>query len=185
MKISKRAQQGLRGTSALQTVQSLGTQIKGLLDKLTPMMQSLQGSIPEINNALQQIQQLEIQVGQLEQTSAKFKQQFKQQADGPEKLKRKISKKVTDKIQSGKSTGVDVEKLNKKQLDIGEKVEMEHTDNLEVAREIASDHLAEQLEEGKDKSEQDYYTQLKKVHEDKCKDSVPAFWRRNLDYWNR
>lgn len=55
----------------------------------------------------------------------------------------------------------------------------------EKSREIARDHLVEELKNGKEKEDQEYYTKLKKVHENKCSDSVPAFWRRNLDYGSR
>lgn len=46
----------------------------------------------------------------------------------------------------------------KKQLELGIKVEQEHTSNVRVAREIASDHLAERP---------DYYQRLKKVEQDR------------------
>lgn len=45
----------------------------------------------------------------------------------------------------------------KEQLNMGIKVEMEHTDDKDKAKEIAMDHLAE---------DSDYYTKLKKVHKD-------------------
>lgn len=68
-----------------------------------------------------------------------------------------------DKLEGGKADEVDIDKINKKQLEMGKKVEMEHTNDPELAKEIALDHLVEQLEEGKDKSEQDYYTLLKEI----------------------
>jgi len=95
-----------------------------------------------------------------------------------------ISKRAKDenKLKGGKGDKVPEAKVNKKQLDMGQKVEMEHTDDPEIAREIARDHLAEELEEGREKEDHKYYTNLKKIHEDKCSDGVPAFWRKNLDY---
>lgn len=48
----------------------------------------------------------------------------------------------------------------KKALEQGIKVEMEHTDNKEIAHEIAMDHLWE---------DPDYYTKLKKVEESTLK----------------
>ena len=45
----------------------------------------------------------------------------------------------------------------KKQLELGIKVEKEHTSSVRVAREIASDHLNERP---------DYYQRLKKVEQD-------------------
>ena len=89
-----------------------------------------------------------------------------------------------DKLEGGVGDDIPYEKMNKKQLEMGQKVEMEHTDNPEIAKEIAGDHLAEQLEGGKDKGKQDYYTKLEKFvdpHDDEA-DDKPAFWRRNLDY---
>jgi uncharacterized protein YoxC len=177
MRLSKRAQ-GLAATTPRETVQGLGTQVKDLLDKLTPMMQGLQQAVPQLNTAMQNIQQLEQQIASMEQAQAKVQEATQTQAqaqgaDGP------------DTIKGGKGDKTPERKLNKKQLDMGQKVEMEHTSAEDKAREIAKDHLAEQLEEGKDKGDQDYYTELKKVHEDKCRDGVPAFWRRNLDYGSR
>jgi len=89
-----------------------------------------------------------------------------------------------DKLKGGAGDDVEYDEMNKKQLEMGQKVEMEHTNDPEIAKEIAGDHLAEQLKGGKDKEEQDYYTELKKMdpHEDEVKDKKPAFWRRNLDY---
>jgi hypothetical protein len=77
--------------------------------------------------------------------------------------------KKGDKLKGGKGDDVPYSKMNKKQLEMGQKVEMEHTDDPEIAKEIAGDHLAEQLEEGKDKDKQDYYTLLEKIdpHEGK------------------
>jgi hypothetical protein len=77
--------------------------------------------------------------------------------------------------------------LNEKQLEMGVEVELEHTDNKDLAKEIAKDHLAEQLKGGKDKDEQDYYTKLKDIdpHHDADDGNVPAFWRNNLDYGTR
>lgn len=93
------------------------------------------------------------------------------------------SKKVPkDKLPGGEADNVPEEELNKKQLGMGEEVELEHTDDREIAREIARDHLSEELKDGKEKEDQEYYTKLKKVHDDSCKDVAPAFWRRNLDY---
>lgn len=103
--------------------------------------------------------------------------------------------KKEDVLSGGVGDDIPYDKLNKKQLERGIKVELEHTNSPEVAKEIAGDHLAEQLEEGKDKEKQDYYTKLEKFVEPyghdkeedaddefKCDTAVPAFWRRNLDY---
>ena len=50
---------------------------------------------------------------------------------------------------------VELEKL-KQELDKGVKVEMEHTEDVNVAKEIAMDHLAE---------DPNYYTKLKRIEE--------------------
>jgi len=47
-------------------------------------------------------------------------------------------------------------KVNKKQLEMGIKVEMEHTTNPKVAKQIAIDHLLEFCNKP-------YYTELKKM----------------------
>jgi len=47
-------------------------------------------------------------------------------------------------------------KINKKELEMGIKVEYEHTNNELIARRIALDHLTELY---------DYYTRLKKMEE--------------------
>jgi len=91
-------------------------------------------------------------------------------------------KGIEDMLPGGEADNVPEDKVNKKQLDMGQKVEMEHTDDPDIAREIARDHLSEELKDGKEKEDQEYYTNLKKIHEDKCSDVVPGFWRQNLDY---
>ena len=62
--------------------------------------------------------------------------------------------KISEKIPGGLSDGEHPEKYNKKQLEKGTKVEMEHTSDKEVAREIAMDHLEE---------DPSYYTKLEKM----------------------
>jgi len=69
-------------------------------------------------------------------------------------------------IKGGLSSGMSLEDLAKKhsvsiedlksQLEMGMKVEMEHTGDEDMAREIAMDHLAEDPE---------YYTKLKDIEE--------------------
>lgn len=59
----------------------------------------------------------------------------------------------------GKHQGLKDSAFDKKQLSMGKKVEKEHTDNKNLSKEIAKDHLAEMP---------DYYTRLKKM-EDKAK----------------
>ena len=56
-------------------------------------------------------------------------------------------------------SGKKLSDLDPKQLEMGQKVEMEHTDNPEIAKKIARDHVAEFG---------NYYTELKKA-EDKMK----------------
>ena len=59
-----------------------------------------------------------------------------------------------------KKFDVSIVKVNN-ELDKGTKIELEHTDNKEMAREIALDHLTEFP---------DYYTRLEKMEKDAKKD---------------
>ncbi|NIT79606.1 MAG: hypothetical protein GWN58_33150 [Anaerolineae bacterium] len=59
-----------------------------------------------------------------------------------------------DKLPGGLGDKKTDEDFSKEQLDMGQKVEMEHTTDPEVAREIARDHLTEDPE---------YYTKLKTI----------------------
>ena len=63
-------------------------------------------------------------------------------------------KKVSDKIKGGLADKRADKYFNPKQLNIGIKVEMEHTKNKKIAKEIAKDHLAEFP---------NYYTELLKM----------------------
>ena len=78
--------------------------------------------------------------------------------------------KIKDRLKGGEADNISEDKVNKKQLDMGQKVEMEHTDDPEIAREIARDHLSEELKEGKEKEDQTYYTDLRKMHKDSVYD---------------
>lgn len=65
-------------------------------------------------------------------------------------------------LKGGKADKIPISVFPKKKLEMGAKVEREHTDCPTVAREIARDHLTEDL---------DYYTKLKKME----KNAMPAF----------
>lgn len=71
-----------------------------------------------------------------------------------------------DKIKGGLADGIPDEAFTKKQLKEGTKVEMEHTNNPLIAKEIAKDHI---FETGKiDKKGQyksQYYKELKKLEQ--------------------
>jgi len=56
-----------------------------------------------------------------------------------------------ERIPGGKGDGLDASDVDEKQLRVGIAVEYEHTNNVNIAREIALDHLAEDPE---------YYTKL-------------------------
>lgn len=56
-----------------------------------------------------------------------------------------------DNLSGGIGDEIDFESLDQEQLDKGAKVEMEHTDDINLAREIAKDHLTE---------DKDYYKKL-------------------------
>jgi len=87
-------------------------------------------------------------------------------------------------IPGGLGADLKPDDVDQKQLEMGIKVELEHTGNKDMAQEIALDHLAEDPK---------YYTNLKKVHQDardnhlgprgkKQNPKLPDFWRRNFDY---
>lgn len=65
---------------------------------------------------------------------------------------RKLSAKAKEYIKGGMADGQPTSKFPKRQMKMGVKVEMEHTKNPKIAKEIAKDHLAEH---------KDYYTHLK------------------------
>ncbi len=48
-----------------------------------------------------------------------------------------------DFVKGGKGDKTKYENLDADELNVGIKVEMEHTDNIEIAKEIAKDHLTE------------------------------------------
>lgn len=56
-------------------------------------------------------------------------------------------------IKGGLGDDLEEKDVNKKQLEMGIEVEMEHTDDPEISKDIAFDHLAEHPD--------DYYTKLK------------------------
>jgi len=118
----------------------------------------------ELNNIVTSLsQEVEIKLNEIKgQTVTVSPQQIQQmKAD---------DKEIDDKLKGGEADNVPEDKVNKTQLDKGQKVEMEHTDNPEIAREIARDHLAEELKDGKEKEDQTYYTDLAKMHKDSVYD---------------
>ena len=62
--------------------------------------------------------------------------------------------KQADKIKGGFADDCDESIFNSEQIQKGIKVEMEHTDDIEVAKEIAMDHLCENSK---------YYDDLEKI----------------------
>lgn len=68
--------------------------------------------------------------------------------------------KVSGLIPGGVSEKVPDKVFNKQQLKAGTKIESEHTNSRAMAREIAKDHLAEEIGKGEP---QKYYTKLKKM----------------------
>lgn len=63
----------------------------------------------------------------------------------------------TDRLPGGKADGRDPSSFDPKQLANGISVEVEHTNDVMLAMEIAMDHLAE---------DPDYYEKLKTIHRD-------------------
>ena len=88
------------------------------------------------------------------------------------KDKKDIKKSEEDKIRGGKADNLTVDQIAEKhgvsvkkilkQLKKGVKVEMEHTDNKQVALEIARDHVEEFV---------DYYTRLEKMENEAKKEN--------------
>ena len=62
-----------------------------------------------------------------------------------------------DKIKGGVGDNHSFNEVDEKELEMGIEVEMEHTDDKEIAKEIALDHLIEDPK---------YYTKLKTIHID-------------------
>jgi hypothetical protein len=60
-------------------------------------------------------------------------------------------------LPGGRAEGKPLKDFDPKQLSMGIKIELEHTDDEDLAREIAMDHLAEIP---------DYYTRLKRMESD-------------------
>ena len=66
----------------------------------------------------------------------------------------RIAKEMEDKVPGGLADGKPDSDFDHEQLAKGIKVEMEHTDDKDLAKEIAKDHLTEDKE---------YYTKLKTI----------------------
>lgn len=77
----------------------------------------------------------------------------------PDKFEEKIYKILGSVLGAGKANKKHLkpEDVNKKELEMGIKVEMEHTKNKAISQRIALDHLAEFP---------DYYTRLKKMEKE-------------------
>jgi hypothetical protein len=86
------------------------------------------------------------------------------------------NKKWKDKIAGGLADKKTPEDYDKKDLEKGEKVEMEHTDDPDIAKEIAQDHIEEF---------DSYYDELEKM-EDKLEDDITECKREsNISYYSR
>lgn len=83
-----------------------------------------------------------------------------------------LVKEGEDFLSGGKSDNQPDKKYDKEQLEKGTKVEMEHTDNKEIAKEVAKDHL-EESEDFKDGNGGKYYDRLEKL-ENKIKEKNSA-----------
>lgn len=69
----------------------------------------------------------------------------------------KLNNLYEDLLPGGKGDNLSDDDFNKEQLEAGIKVELEHTDDVKLAKEIAKDHLSE---------DPDYYKKLKTIHKD-------------------
>jgi hypothetical protein len=95
-----------------------------------------------------------------------------QDANNEEERKKKLKKKEhKDKVHGGLADKDKPSDFNAKELEMGIKVEMEHTNDRAVAKEIAMDHL---------KEIPDYYTRLKTM-EDKADKKVSKSLRDRWD----
>ena len=74
-------------------------------------------------------------------------------------------KAIKERIPGGRAKGLPPEKYDSQQMEVGEKIEMEHTPDPAVAKEIARDHLEE--------FPRDYYTGLTEM-EKKLEEKKPA-----------
>ncbi len=81
--------------------------------------------------------------------------------------------KHKDKIPGGVADNRKPSDFDKKQLSMGIKVEMEHTNDRAKAMEIAMDHLAEDPK---------YYTKLKQVHDDTKKSNFIDSFKKSYDF---
>ena len=85
-----------------------------------------------------------------------------------------------EKIKGGKAAGMNPSDFDQKQLMKGIYVELEHTKDIEIATEIAMDHLEE---------DPNYYIKLSKVHQEMIKigrDGETEGQKTNLQInWNR
>lgn len=101
----------------------------------------------------------DVDAGKVDETSnAKTEKNKERKDEDVEKLK----KASADKVPGGRASGMSKSKFSKKQVQMGVKVEKEHTPDKALAAEIARDHLTEAP---------DYYTRLdkmeKKIEKDK------------------
>lgn len=74
-------------------------------------------------------------------------------------------------IPGGKAAGIDYSQFDQAELMEGIHVEMEHSNNIQTAMEIAADHLTEDPQ---------YYQKLKTIHQDdttQFKNEQPRFWQ--------
>lgn len=79
----------------------------------------------------------------------------------------KILKEQIDKhnyLPIGKHNDISDSEFDQKELEMGIEVEREHSDNLEICKAIAKDHLSEP-------GLKDYYTRLKKMEEEAKKEN--------------
>jgi hypothetical protein len=84
---------------------------------------------------------------------------------GLDQLDKTAAKKKEEKIHGGFGDGHDDERYDKEQLEKGIKVEMEHTNDPEKAKEVVKDHL-EETKDFKGEEGAKYYDKLDKMEEE-------------------
>lgn len=98
----------------------------------------------------------------------------------PEILDELLEDILGDQLEGGKGDEVDVEDLDQDELEKGKEHEKEHTNDDDIAEEIAADHLSERAKKGED---QDYYEDLDEMEKKNKKES--SLNKKAYDFFNK
>ena len=159
-RLSKRAQ-GLQATTAPQAIEGLKTQFQTTMTELNNMMQQLQGSVGKMNDMMRAVEQLETQVGQLEQMRMQTQQATQQQTQ--------------QGVQQAEDGAIDWRTLlGKGWAKIVDLVGPDAPYEVETENAVAGVR-------GSDKKKPKRPKHLSPRDKEHNKD-LPDFWRKNLDY---